>query len=102
MSLPHASGLLDEIRRARTRAGHLFVGLDYDGTLTGIVPRPEDAHLPEPARAVLHRLVARPDTTGWRSKGRDSTGSTRTQGTARRPWRVPPLRWPARSRTTRA
>lgn len=63
MILPHASGLLDGIRRARAHAGHLFVGLDYDGTLTGIVPRPEDAHLPEPARTVLERLVARPDTT---------------------------------------
>lgn len=63
LTLPHATRLLDAIRRARDGAGHLFVGLDYDGTLTGIVPRPEDAHLPAAARAVLERLVARPDTT---------------------------------------
>ena len=63
MTLPHASGLLAAVRAARARSGHLFVGLDYDGTLTGIVPRPEDAHLPAAARRVLERLVARPDTT---------------------------------------
>jgi alpha,alpha-trehalase len=35
------------------------VFLDYDGTLTPIVPRPEDAVLPESTRAALIRLAAR-------------------------------------------
>lgn len=60
--LPHASSILKPVRAARAASGHLFVGLDYDGTLTGIVAQPEDAHLPEAARAVLERLAARPDT----------------------------------------
>jgi trehalose 6-phosphate phosphatase len=52
-----------DLRAARNRAGHLFVGLDYDGTLTPIVARPEDAHLPADAAAALQSLAARGDTT---------------------------------------
>ena len=33
--------------------------LDVDGTLAPIVPRPEDAHVPEPTRAELRRLARR-------------------------------------------
>jgi trehalose 6-phosphate phosphatase len=33
------------------------VFLDYDGTLTGIVDRPEDAHLPAPARETVRALA---------------------------------------------
>lgn len=43
--------------RAAGRGLALF--LDYDGTLTPIVERPEDAVLGEPMRAVLRRLAAR-------------------------------------------
>ncbi len=34
----------------------LVVLLDYDGTLSPIAPRPEDALLPAATREVLHRL----------------------------------------------
>lgn len=35
------------------------VFLDYDGTLTGIVDRPEDAHLSSPMRDTVHALAGR-------------------------------------------
>jgi trehalose-phosphatase len=47
-------------RRAAT--GRLLLGLDFDGTLSPIVPVPEDADiLPDAARAI-RALAARPDT----------------------------------------
>lgn len=54
--------LAEEVRAARAAAGHLLVGLDFDGTLAPIVPLPQDAALPPATRPVLERLVARPDT----------------------------------------
>ena len=47
----------DLLRRAAGRRLALF--LDYDGTLTPIVERPEDAVLNDESRAVLRRLAAR-------------------------------------------
>jgi trehalose 6-phosphate phosphatase len=60
--LPHALELVPGWLDARARAGRIFVGLDFDGTLAPIVPHPDDAVLPEGMRAVLARLGARPDT----------------------------------------
>jgi trehalose 6-phosphate phosphatase len=54
-SLPSALKHLGEIR-AFTGGRRLAVFLDYDGTLTPIVSRPEDALLAEDMRAVLRRL----------------------------------------------
>src|SRR5918996_8909 len=47
---------LDELAREPGQAGVL---LDVDGVLAPIVPRPEDAAVPEETRAELRRLVAR-------------------------------------------
>jgi trehalose 6-phosphate phosphatase len=63
LPLPNALQLLPDLLAARTRAGHLFVGLDYDGTLTPIVSDPDAAHLPPATGRALARLAARPDTT---------------------------------------
>lgn len=60
--IPHALDFLDEWRAARGAAGGLFLGLDFDGTLAPIVPRPEDAVMLPAAAEVLARLVSRPDT----------------------------------------
>jgi trehalose-phosphatase len=57
-NLPHALDRRDEIRR-RLEGSTLAVFLDYDGTLTPIVERPEDAHLSEEARSTVERLAAR-------------------------------------------
>ncbi|NIO39322.1 MAG: trehalose-phosphatase, partial [Burkholderiales bacterium] len=46
---------LDELAPADGRTPALF--LDYDGTLTPIVARPEDATLGESMRATLRRLA---------------------------------------------
>lgn len=57
------AGLPDALDRrgeiiARLRAGNGVVCLDYDGTLTGIVSRPEEAVLGEPMRAALANLAS--------------------------------------------
>jgi len=51
---------LDEVRGRLARAPSVLIGLDFDGTLTPIVDRPEDASLGPAARQVLERLVRRP------------------------------------------
>lgn len=48
--------LLERLAEDPARAALL---LDVDGVLAPIVPRPEDARVPEDARAELHRLAAR-------------------------------------------
>jgi trehalose-phosphatase len=48
--------------RVRAR-GHLHLFADFDGTLSPIAPTPEEAVLPDEARRLLERLVARPATT---------------------------------------
>lgn len=54
--VPHALDDLAALRRALDgRTPALF--LDYDGTLTPIVPRPEDAVLTERARALVRRVA---------------------------------------------
>jgi trehalose 6-phosphate phosphatase len=53
---------LDVLRAARADAGSLLLGLDFDGTLAPIVPRPEDAALLPAARRALDALAERSDT----------------------------------------
>lgn len=55
--LPEALANADLRRRLRGRRPAVF--LDYDGTLTPIVQRPEEARLAAPMRQVLRRLAAR-------------------------------------------
>jgi trehalose-phosphatase len=57
-ALPSALGRWDEIA-SRIAGRRIAVFLDYDGTLTPIVERPEDAVLPGAARGALERLAAR-------------------------------------------
>lgn len=56
--LPDALAARDEIR-ARLQGLTPAVFLDYDGTLTPIVERPEDAVLPDAARRTVERLASR-------------------------------------------
>lgn len=56
--LPSAMDRRGELER-RLHAGRPVVFLDYDGTLTPIVDRPEDATLPDRARRALKRLRGR-------------------------------------------
>lgn len=60
--IPHADSVLPELLAARRRAGRLLAGLDFDGTLAPIVPRPEDAALPAATREAVAALAARRDT----------------------------------------
>lgn len=68
--LPHArdrvAGLLD----ARRRAGRMLVALDFDGTLSPIVDRPEDAALLDGLAGPLLDLVGRHDTVAAIVSGR--------------------------------
>jgi trehalose 6-phosphate phosphatase len=56
-SLPSALLHLDEIRE-QTKHKKLAVFLDYDGTLTPIVNRPEDALLSDEMRSILQHLAS--------------------------------------------
>jgi trehalose 6-phosphate phosphatase len=60
--LPDAMEMLERMSTARERAGGMLLGLDFDGTLAPIVPRPEDAAMPPHTRAAVEALAARPDT----------------------------------------
>jgi trehalose 6-phosphate phosphatase len=53
---------IDVLHAARAEAGSLLLGLDFDGTLAPIVPRPEHAALLPASRNALDRLAARGDT----------------------------------------
>ena len=54
---------LGELREPIGRAAHLLVGLDFDGTLSPIVARPELVALPAETRDALEAISARPDCT---------------------------------------
>jgi alpha,alpha-trehalase len=56
--LPDALAARDEVER-RLEGHTPVVFLDYDGTLTPIVERPEDARLPDAARRALELLASR-------------------------------------------
>lgn len=60
--IPSALELVEEWRRERQRAGRLLVALDFDGTLSPIVPDPAAARLLPEARTALERLARRDDT----------------------------------------
>ncbi|HEX6133237.1 MAG TPA: trehalose-phosphatase [Longimicrobiales bacterium] len=60
--IAHATQRIDVLRAARRAAGSLLVGLDFDGTLAPIVPRPADAALLPAARPALEELARREDT----------------------------------------
>jgi len=51
--------VFDRIRKILERlreAKHIFLFLDYDGTLTPIVSRPEEAHLSREMKGLLSNL----------------------------------------------
>lgn len=54
--LPHAMECLPRWAEGWARTGRLVLLLDFDGTLAPIVPRPEDATLPDATRRALERL----------------------------------------------
>ncbi|MEJ2860075.1 trehalose-phosphatase [Actinomycetospora flava] len=56
-ALPHALDAPEVARRLDGRRPAVF--LDYDGVLTPIVPRPEDAIMTDGMREILHSLAAR-------------------------------------------
>ncbi|MBW3554132.1 MAG: trehalose-phosphatase [Gemmatimonadetes bacterium] len=62
LAIPHARELLPGLLALRRRAGRMLVALDFDGTLSPIVPRPEDAALLDGVDAPLRRLADRDDT----------------------------------------
>jgi trehalose 6-phosphate phosphatase len=57
-----AIALVPDLRQARAAAGHMLLGLDFDGTLAPIVPIPDDAGLPAATQSLLEALAARADT----------------------------------------
>jgi trehalose 6-phosphate phosphatase len=59
---PNALDRIDMLNAARSAAGSLLLGLDFDGTLAPIVSRPELAAVLPAARAALDRIVHRGDT----------------------------------------
>ena len=60
--LPHALDRAPALVALRQAAGRMLVALDFDGTLSPIVARPEDAAMLDEAAPPLGRLVDRPDT----------------------------------------
>lgn len=63
LAIPHARERLPDLLALRRRAGRMLVALDFDGTLSPIVPRPQDAALLDGLDAPLRRLATRDDTT---------------------------------------
>lgn len=70
MPLPHARTRLPELLELRRNAGRMLVALDFDGTLSPIVDRPQDAALLEGLAGPLERLAARADTVAAIVSGR--------------------------------
>lgn len=62
MDLPHALDRAPALLALRQAAGRMLVALDFDGTLSPIVKRPEDARLHDAVAEPLRRLVHRSDT----------------------------------------
>lgn len=57
---PHWTELRSELERWLTSQHRIFVGCDFDGTLSPIVDHAEDADLPGETRCVLERLCCLP------------------------------------------
>ena len=62
MPLPHALDRAPSLIALRQATGRMLVALDFDGTLSPIVERPEDAALHDDVAAPLRRLTERSDT----------------------------------------
>jgi trehalose-phosphatase len=60
--LTHARQTLPALLELRRQAGRMLVALDFDGTLSPIVERPEDAGLLDGLAGPLRRLASRQDT----------------------------------------
>jgi trehalose-phosphatase len=60
--IPHAFEQIAFWRTERARCGHLLIALDFDGTISPIVERPQDAHMLPAARAAIELLLKRADT----------------------------------------
>jgi trehalose-phosphatase len=69
-TLPHALERLPDLVALRRKAGRMLVALDFDGTLSPIVERPDDAAMHPAVRSPLERLLARSDTIGAIVSGR--------------------------------
>lgn len=74
MNRPSALDRWDEIER-RLDGRRPAVFLDYDGTLSPIVARPELATLPDETRDVLHRLAARAPVVIVSGRGREDVAT---------------------------
>lgn len=70
MTAPNLIESLPEIAALVERAGSILVGLDFDGTLEPIRPRPEDVVLGEAVRATLARLAQLPHVHVMIASGR--------------------------------
>lgn len=71
--IPHAMDRLPDLLALRREAGRMLVALDFDGTLSPIVERPEDAALLEGLAGPLAELVSRRDTVAAVVSGRGLT-----------------------------
>ena len=68
--LPHAHDRLPSLVALRRERGRMLVALDFDGTLSPIVRRPDEAALLDGVAGPLRRLVHRTDTVGAIVSGR--------------------------------
>jgi trehalose-phosphatase len=80
MTTPSLTEKLAEIGRRIDGASHIFLGLDFDGTLTPIFPRPDDVVLAEAVRELLVRLARLPKLTVMIVSGRALSDVTRKVG----------------------
>ena len=76
-SQARAALLTDDVLAALAGATPLLLLFDIDGTLAPIAPRPQDAAVPEPARAALARLAALPDVRVGLVTGRSADDGAR-------------------------
>lgn len=60
MTTPHWTDCREELAGRLAIVPRLLVATDFDGTLAGIAPRPEDVRMPEGSRASLEALAAHP------------------------------------------
>ena len=58
--MPHLLNVWPAVRARLRRAGRILALFDYDGTLTPIAPRPQDAILPDQTRQRLTALANHP------------------------------------------
>ena len=61
--MEHLLSVWSEVAQRLRDAGHVLLLIDYDGTLTPIVDRPELANLPEDTRQLLQALARQPRFT---------------------------------------